>query len=370
MQKLIELKKDDHILVSSQVESYLKPDFVYLPICETDQFVVRKNDFVCIGDLLLKAQKDVLSPISGVVRGVKKMNSVHRTNYYLEIENDFLETRREIVLKKDNKKQIIAEKLELDGKKNLVLSAIDDEIYVLTKNFYLFLHSDLLLEFLDQVREMYSLEQVYLCVKASSSENINRLMSELGMYPELILKVVPDLYLLGRRDFLLSYLELDSKDTAFVNTRDFYDLYYYVFRGRTNSEKLITISGNGILNPMIVQVKLGVKLKDVIDEFISVLDDVLYFANGLMGGTEISLDSFVVTEDLDSLLIMKRQNRKKSGECICCGLCNDVCPVGLKPSLFQNLKYYELVKEQCINCGLCSYICPVYISFRRGEKDE
>lgn len=362
MQKLMEIKKDESILVSSKTESFLKPDMIYLPISSRDTFLVKKNDSVKIGD---KITEQIFSPVSGVVQGLMKMNSLDESVAYLEILNDFEERRvKNTGLKRKITKENVLSVLNLAGKKSLVLNAIDDEIYVLTENFYLFCYYEEFLELLDEIHQLFSLEHIYVCLKASSSENINQLMSDLGMYPDIILKVVPDLYLLAKPQFLLSYLEIDEEDSLVVSAHTFYHAYNFLKRGRTMSDIFITISGNVVKNPMVVQVKLGSLLKDVINELVLYQEeDVTYIANGLLSGKEIDLDSFVVTPSLHSLLIMKREERKQEEKCLNCGLCSEVCPVHLNPRLWKNPKYKEQMEKQCIKCGLCTYICPVYIRF-------
>ena len=54
---------------------------------------------------------------------------------------------------------------EFLDKKNIVLNAIDDDAYVLTENFYLFLHYEEFLELLDLLEQLLDFESVYVCVK-------------------------------------------------------------------------------------------------------------------------------------------------------------------------------------------------------------
>ena len=141
MQKLIELKKDEEILVSSKPGKYLKPDYVYIPFKKEDKLLVKPNEKVKIGSNITTSS---ISPISGAVRSLKKMMSFNNALYYLEIENDFEEQRvKEGAKKRKFSKEEVFEVLsgKLKDKKNLVLNAIDDELYVVTENFYLFLYS-------------------------------------------------------------------------------------------------------------------------------------------------------------------------------------------------------------------------------------
>lgn len=372
MQKLITIKRDESILVSSKIESFLKPDYVYLPLLDEKGILVHLKNKVKIGDEL-EQHSSYLAPVSGVVRGLKKMHSLEHVTYYFEIENDFEERRKEEVgaKRKVSKKEFLMLFPDLAHKKNVVLNAIDDEIYVSTENFYLFLHYEEFLELLDEMYQLFSLETIYVCLRASSSENINQLMSDLGMYPHIELKMVPDTYLLGHSSFLLSYLGLQEEKTEVIRASRFYHAYNLLVRGRTKSDQLLTISGDAVKKSFVVQVKIGSLLKDIVKEFVEIIhDDVLYFANGLMAGKEITLDSFVVTDELDGLLIMKRKEKQKKEKCIRCGLCHDICPVHLQPLLFSNPTYFEQAKKECIKCGLCSYICPVHIQFLLDRKED
>lgn len=370
MQKLIELEKDESILVSSQVGKFLKPDMIYIPFSNQEKILKQRGEHIKIGDEVVPGK---FSSVSGVVCGIKKGESFKEGEYYLEIENDFEEERKSIGLKRKVTKEDILSFWPLKGKKNFVLNAIDDEVYVVTENFYLFLYYDVFFELLDDISKWMDLN-IYVCLKASSSENIHQLMSDLGMYPNIVLKVVPDYYLLGENSFLISYLGLDEESSFVVSASSFYDGYNYLKRGRTKSDQLITISGNAIKNPMVVQVKTGSLLSDVVQELVDFkTSDVVYWAGGLMRGQKILLSSFVITDEFKSLLIMKKKKTKEEGKCIHCGLCSDICPVHLKPVYFHNPTYFKKVKNECIKCGLCSYICPVYISFHNyweGENHE
>ena len=60
----------------------------------------------------------------------------------------------------------------------------------------------------------------------------------------------------------------------------------------------------------------------------------------------------------------------KSKECIKCGKCSEVCPVGLMPVVIidNKEKSQELKIDKCIKCGLCSYVCPAKIEVREILK--
>jgi len=384
MQRLIEIPKDPTIMVSSQVLNFDKPDLVFIPITKEAKLLIKKSDDILLGTPLFKLAKKVIkSPISGNIKGINDSITVNGPTKVLVIENNY----KEAYLKKpsiiNSIKNIKKEKLtsllksefsiNLNEKKELVLSSFDDEPYVVTENFYLFLYFEGYLELLDELSQIYNLK-ITICVKSTNSENISKLLECLGMYPNINLKIVPNLYLLNKEDILLQYLNFTKKDTIIIKASNFYDIYNLIKRNRPLSDKLITITGNGILNQTVIRAKLGSKVKDIINSLIKLKDEPLdYILNGLMAGRKCDIDNLIVTKDLNSIFIMKESAIKKEEKCINCGACIDICPVKINPLLLQNEQYYKKNKDKCIKCGLCSYICPSYINFNKyleGGRNE
>lgn len=369
MQRLIELPKDETILVSSEVRKFLHPDLVYLPIGD-NELKLYKDAKVCLDDTLFF---DMASPVSGNIRNIKEMTSLSTSKYFLEIENDFEEKRaKEAFTKRNLSKKEILNCLALENKDNLVLNAIDDEIYIVTENFYLMLYYEEFLELLDKINEFWDIN-IYICLKASSSENISKLMDALGTYPHIILKVLPDLYLLAKPEFLLAYLELDEKTTLVIKASYLYQVYNELKRKKEASTQLLTISGNNITERIVVEVKRGTRLKELLNAFYTLEADSVFIANNLLQGISIDLESFVITKELKGILIMRPNKTKQNGACFNCGVCSAICPVGIQPVFLTRPKYLKAVKDKCIKCGLCTYICPVYINFHKyleGEEYE
>jgi len=262
--------------------------------------------------------------------------------------------------------------IELLDQKAFILNCIDEEPYVVNESFYLLEFYEEFLELLDTLDKNYQFLSITIAIKASNSNNINKLMDTLGMYPNISLKAVPNFYLLGREEFLLKHLGYNKEETQVMKISDFYHLNNLLKRNKVKSDKLITISGNNIKNPSMVRVKLGSKLSNVVKSFIMEEENSVYIANGLMQGKEINFKDFVITENFDSLLIMKQEEEKKQEKCIHCGACIEICPKNLNPLLRNKKRYQKYFDKICLNCGLCSYICPVYINFneKRVNRNE
>lgn len=47
---------------------------------------------------------------------------------------------------------------------------------------------------------------------------------------------------------------------------------------------------------------------------------------------------------------------KISSECVKCGACEAVCPVG---AISEGDAQYEIDPNTCIDCGACAAVCPV-----------
>lgn len=387
MEKLIELNIDSNIVVSSKVINIKNPEYVYIPILPNSKLLVSKSKKVKIGTPLISHNYEIFtSPISGVITDIKKISTINSEEDALEIKNDFEEAcAKESKVKKNIlniKKEVLDKalalfKINLINKKYIVLNCIDDDPYTLTESFYLFKEYTDFLEVLDKLSDIYKL-QISIAVKASNNFSINELINYLGMYPNIKLEIVPNLYLLGSKRFLLKQLNLTESDTAVIKGSSFYHLSNFLKRGRLKTDKLITISGDNIEVPSVIKTKIGTPINKILKAIKEKNEESVYFGNSLMNGKEVTTNNLIVTDELSSVIIMKKEtinkSHKKEAKCINCGLCIDICPVGINPLLLKNEKYYQKCKDRCLGCGLCSYICPVYINFncsnRKGETNE
>ncbi len=133
-------------------------------------------------------------------------------------------------------------------------------------------------------------------------------------------------------------------------------------------EKIITISGRGIARPANLLVKIGTKLSDIVAFLGGTKPDLAkVIMGGPMMGFAIPTLNIPVTKTTSGVLFLTNDeiDTNPHGQCIRCGWCLDVCPMGLSPNDIG--VYVEAGRAgdtsqfgvfECFECGCCAYTCP------------
>jgi len=384
MSKFLSLKKDYDIKLKSRIIEFNSPEYIYLPYNEKEKLIsgpeVKKE---------AKITQNTISPISGKIMGTKYCLTISDgLKQCLVLKNNYKETlaKRTPSLKNPEKltwEEIITNLEEFDehnlsqklknllSSTTLILNGIEDEPYIANEIFINKEYPNEILEILDVIREKQNFSKTLIVIKNNDRENIEGYNNLLGTYPQIELVLVPDYYLLGNEKFLQKYLHL--KDVFALKPSELKRIYDIVKRKHSITKKIITISGDGIKNPQVIEAKIGSSIKEILNKLIKIMknEEIEYWANGLMTGRKVLIDNLIVTKDLNALLIMKKETIKEK-ECMNCGKCVEICPVDCNPKMTYETGQKKYVKN-CIDCGLCSYICPSMINLRKyikGDKNE
>lgn len=133
-------------------------------------------------------------------------------------------------------------------------------------------------------------------------------------------------------------------------------------------EKVVTISGKGIAKQANLLVKVGTRVRDIVDYLGGVTPELAKIVMGgpMMGFAVSSLD-IPITKTTSSVLFLSEDeiDTNPHSACIRCGWCLDACPMGLEPK--EIAIHVEANKAQdtaqfgvfdCFECGSCAYVCP------------
>ena len=376
----VTIKKDNEIKLDSEVKLFLNPKFVFLPINEGFKLKVRDGDYVYKNDIVAmnREGKVVCSSVSGKVLGLKKMNYYNSgTIPSIVIENDFKENLKS----RKSAKQYINDYTLKDFKRiledtsytykgiysvkkfeescdDVIINGVEIDPYFGNKYFILRDNTEDILEMSDMIGNLLNSKRIYLLVKNTDSELINKLTSLIGTYPNIELKLISEAYPNGMPEVQKKILKLP--EAIVFDVAELLDIFRILKREKPITTKMITITGSAVKPCASLEVKMGTLLSEVfVHNFDFTCPKVDVYMNGTLYGDLVDSLKFVVDSSIDGIFIQEKTDHI-SEPCMNCGQCSKTCPVGLNPKyVFDhdgNVKseYYD----KCIRCGLCNYVCP------------
>ncbi len=153
-----------------------------------------------------------------------------------------------------------------------------------------------------------------------------------------------------------------------INVSTAFAIFEAVFLGQPLYRRILTISGDAVVNPENFLVPTGVTFGEVVEKaggFLQMPEK--FIAGGPMMGFAQSDFSGVVTKTSSALTAFRYDlvSRIEETPCINCGRCVDACPARLVPSHLADMaknmqleKFEENYGLECVNCGSCSWSCP------------
>ncbi|HUS46612.1 MAG TPA: electron transport complex subunit RsxC [Phycisphaerae bacterium] len=144
-----------------------------------------------------------------------------------------------------------------------------------------------------------------------------------------------------------------------------------VLRGKPLTHRVVTVTGRGIGQPKNLLAPVGVRYGELIDYCGGLTADAARVVAGgpMMGQAVPSLDT-PITKGTSGVVVLTREDVRQADEtqCVRCGRCVDVCPLGLVPTkmaLAAKNADWELARRYyimaCCECGCCAYVCPARI---------
>jgi electron transport complex protein RnfC len=135
-------------------------------------------------------------------------------------------------------------------------------------------------------------------------------------------------------------------------------------------ERYVAVGGSAVAKPQVMRVRIGKRICDLFEECGGFTGQPFRIAVGspFSGRTVLNLDEPVTKNSYGVFAMLKSQaGQHPERDCICCGECRRVCPVGLDPEeLYKRIiaagqhekKEQPQASDECHGCGCCELVCP------------
>ena len=130
-------------------------------------------------------------------------------------------------------------------------------------------------------------------------------------------------------------------------------------------DRYVAVGGTAVKNPQIMRVRIGTRIGEVIQQcggFAAPPEKIV--TGSPLSGNEVSYLDEPVGKTCYAIVAMSKSQAviHSMQNCINCGECRTVCPVGLDPQhIYKRIKSGENVNSHIINCqgcGCCKIVCP------------
>lgn len=387
---------------------------VFIPLfanhSQNFELLVKEGDSVLVGTKLAICKERMTVPIyssvSGVVKGMRKM--MHAS----------LKPIEHIVIEPDGKQETIAafeplnyeqatkEELvefmmnagivgcggacfptymkyrNVKGIEKLIINAVECEPFITADYKMVEAYCDEMVYGIKAMKKMADAKEAVIAIKKSHPELISIVEKACADTADVHVAAVPDVYPMGWERVLVrelmhkEYEKLPAEVGAIVNNATTAIAFARALtKGMPIVDKVVTVSGDGVKNPVNVHVAVGTPVHEIIAACGGyTAEDVKLIAGGPMMGKTIVNDQWVIDRATNAITVLVTRSFD-SVACLRCGRCSDHCPAGLQPvRIAQAVKANdkEAMKKRgaldCIECGLCTYVCPSQLNVTENVR--
>lgn len=406
-----------------KIESADVPNIAYIPVSQhlgaPAEIIVKVGDRVEEGQLIAKAtgfiSANVHASIPGKVIGIEeKYISMGKKSkvVVIQLEGEFKKSGRMVELQdwRSKSKEYLLEKIKDAGIVGLggatfpthvkltipkdkkidtfIVNGAECEPFLTGDHRLMLERSEDILEGIEIISSILDNPKVYIGIEVNKKDAIKRLkVLSSNLYN---VKIVPlrVRYPQGDEKQLIKAitgrivpvgkLPMDV-NTVVCNVGTVIAIKEAIVNDKPLIERVVTVTGSGIVEPKNLKVKIGKPIKEVIDECGGLKPGVKKIVIGgpMMGFAQMSLDT-PVTKACSGILALTDKEisyYKIDAICINCGRCVNACAFGLMPTVMNRLLKYKKFKEvinigllNCKECGACAWSCPAQIPLVQNFK--
>lgn len=369
--KLQKINIINDLVVSKKIVNFLNPEYVCVLLKSFDE--IDGTKYVNKSKLFEKDNLLSYSSVSGEISGLVDILVNNKSRKALFIKNDFREKDTKFISKKVSDKDsflklikdtVFYKKFYNKNIKNIIVNSIVDEPYVINEEYVLKNLGDKIIDLVSFLSEIFSCDKTSIVFKNTDNDNISEYLSKTGSYTHMNIVALEDLYLLEKEDFLLNKLNVKKEECVVLKPSEILELRHFLKTNSYMCEKYINVVDMVNKKSKMVFVKKNIIVSELLNKLNLLSLDYDYYKNGGVSGFLINENKEIITDDFNSLFVVKKE-KKKSSECINCGKCVSSCPAGVNPIKCYNSKIKDY---RCIGCGLCSLICPSNIDLKKVGK--
>ncbi len=372
--------------------------------------VVEKGESIKTGQLIAKGDAFICANVHSSVSGkISKIDTAidtsgyKKTSVFIDVEGDIWEETidRTNTINKDillSKEEIIAKIKDMgivglggatfpthvkmmvpNGKKAefLLINGVECEPYLTSDHRLMLEKGEEILVGISILKKALGVEKAIIGIENNKSDAITYLTKLALNFTGIEVHALKIKYPQGAEKQLIKALlnrEVPSGKLPIEvgcvvsNIGTAFAVYEAIQKNKPLFERVVSITGKSLKNPSNFMVRIGTPVIELIEKAGGLPDDSGKVNSGgpMMGKALNSLDVPIV-KGTSGILIMTRKESKRPEilNCIRCGKCITVCPMGLEPYLLaqlaENGNFETSEKEKimdCMECGSCQFTCP------------
>ena len=396
-----------------------EPDVLVIPMSQhigaPCKPLVKKGDLVTVGQKIGDNQGlcvPVHASVSGKVKAVEaKPHTNGSTVMSVVIENDHLGTLCEDIkprtqeevdaLTKEELIGIVREagivgmggatfpthvKLNGQGVDTVIVNAGECEPYITSDDRLCREEPEKVIGGLKVVMKIFGLKEGHIGIEDNKPEAIAALNAALSKEDGVVVDALPAKYPQGAEKQLIYAVtgrEVPSGGLpaavgcAVFNAATVKAIYDAVYEGMPLIKRIVTVSGDVLMEPKNLLVPIGTSFEALIDACGYKENPYKVLSGGpMMGAAQYDL-SVPTIKGVNAVTVLGASNKYdvEDSRCLRCGKCIDACPMKLMPVLMYKSIQSNDIQEMkdndimdCIECGSCAYTCPASVPLVLGFR--